>query len=84
MYKLKPCPFCGGVAKVEQTSYGTESPNSAKLSFRIECARCGATAPGASGYISVNLSRSGELNPWHDDRESAIKAWNRRNNDAAD
>lgn len=82
MDKLKPCPFCGGVAKVEQTSCGTEPPNSAKLSFRIGCAKCGATAPGASGYISINLSHSGELNPWRDDRESAIKAWNRRASDA--
>ena len=78
MEKLKPCPFCGNNAKVEQTSYGTESLNSVKLSFRIECAKCGATAPRADGYISINISRSGELNIWHDDRESAVIAWNRR------
>lgn len=78
MVELKPCPFCGNDAKVEQTGYGTESPNSARLSFRVECVKCGATAPGASGYISINLSRSGGLNIWHDDRESEIKKWNRR------
>lgn len=78
MEQLKPCPFCGNDAEVKQTGYGTESLNSVKLSFRIECAKCGATAPGASGYISINLSHSGGLNTWHDDRESAIEAWNRR------
>lgn len=82
MDKLKTCPFCGGGAKVEQISCGIEAPDSVKLFFRIGCEKCGATAPGASGYISINLSRSGELNPWHDDRKSAIEAWNRRNDDA--
>lgn len=79
--EIKPCPFCGNDAKIVQTGYGTESPNSAKLSFRIECVKCSATAPEASGYISINLSNSGRLNIWHDDRESAIEAWNRRASD---
>ena len=78
MDKLKPCPFCGGKAKMEQTCCGAESSSSVRLSFWIGCAKCGATAPGANGYININLSDSGELNPWHDDRESAIRAWNRR------
>ena len=78
MDNLESCPFCGGEAKIAQTGYGTLSSNSAKLMFQIRCAKCGATAPGACGYIAINLSVAGELNPWHDDRPSAIEAWNRR------
>ena len=84
MEKLKPCPFCGGEASLEQTAYGTRDLSSVKLSFAIRCKKCGASAPKANGYISINLSSSGELNAWHDDRVPAIAAWNRRANDEAD
>lgn len=81
MDELKPCPFCGGKAAMEQTSYGTDPQSSARLSFRINCTKCGATAPGANGYVSVILTCSGYLNALHDDRENAIKKWNRRASD---
>lgn len=81
MKNLKPCPFCGSEANIEQTSYGTTDLSSVGLQFAIRCKKCGASAPNANGYISINLSSSGELNVWHDDRVPAIAAWNRRAND---
>lgn len=82
--ELKPCPFCGGEAIIEQTAYGTADLSSVRLSFAIRCKRCGASAPNACGYIAINLSNNGELNAWHDDRNPATAAWNRRANDEAD
>ena len=79
--ELKPCPFCGGKAYIEQTGYGTADFSSARLSFAIRCKKCGASAPNANGYIAMKLSSNGELNFWHDDRNPAIAAWNRRAND---
>lgn len=79
MDKLKPCPFCGGEAEFDQTAYGrTTDHSSVSLQFEIRCKKCGATAPNAYGYISINLSSNGELNIWHDDKNPAIDAWNRR------
>ena len=76
--ELKPCPFCGSEARIEQTAYGTTDLASCKLSFAIRCRKCGATAPNSYGYVAVNLSADGELNVWHDDRKKAISEWNRR------
>lgn len=78
MIELKPCPFCGGEATIEQTSHGTTELSSCKLSFLIRCSKCGATAPNSYGYIAINLAQNGELNQWRDDRAEAAKAWNRR------
>lgn len=80
--ELKRCPFCGGKAVIQQTGVEIMETNrdSVRFDFRIVCVNCKATAPGAHGYISVNLSRTGDLNAWHDARGSAIEAWNRRAN----
>lgn len=82
--KLKPCPFCGGEASLEQTGFGTTEYCSVRLSFSIRCKKCGASAPNACGYIAINLLSNGELNAWHDDRNPAIAAWNRRASDDDD
>lgn len=81
--ELKPCPFCGGKAIIKQTYVSVMETNRDSVSFDIEirCVKCNATAPGAYGYISANLSSSGDLNVWHDDRASAIESWNRRADD---
>lgn len=80
MIELKPCPFCGGEADFIQTAYGTADNSSVRLQFAIRCKKCDASAPNACGYIAINLSSDGELNTWHDDRNPAIAAWNRRAN----
>lgn len=78
MDELKPCPFCGGKAEIEQTAYGTMNYASCKLTFAVRCTKCDATAPNANGYIAINLSSDGNLNIWHDGRLKAIDMWNRR------
>ena len=79
MERLKSCPFCGGRARLEQTSFGTIDENSSvRLGFKLKCAKCGASSPKAIGYIALNLDYEGNLNPWHDDRPEAIEDWNRR------
>ena len=80
--RLKPCPFCGGEAQFEQTAHGPVDHSSVRLQFVIRCKKCGASAPNVCGYIAMNLSPNGELNAWHDDRNPARAAWNRRANDA--
>lgn len=78
MSELKPCPFCGGKAYFEQRGYGTTDLGSVRLAFSIRCKKCGIFGPGSDGHIAINLSSTGELNVWHDDRKQAIEAWNRR------
>lgn len=77
MSELKPCPFCGEEAIIEQTNYGTTELNSVRFGFRIRCKKCDATVRDSCGYISMNL-RNGAFNIWHDDRPKAIEAWNSR------
>jgi len=83
MEELKPCPFCGGKAAVKQSGVEVMATNrdSVRFDFSIRCIKCNATAPGAYGYVSANLSRTGDFNTWYDGRPSAIEAWNRRAND---
>ena len=77
---MENCPFCGGRAVFKQTAVQIMETNtdSVRFDFRIECVNCHATAPGAYGYISANLSRDGKLNVWHDDRITAEVSWNMR------
>ena len=77
MIELKPCPFCGGEAILKQTAYGTNN-GYARMGFRFECQKCGATAPGSHGEVLVALSTNTSIYCAKDDRGKAIEAWNRR------
>jgi len=79
--ELKPCPFCGEKAWFSQTSF-VRTDSAFQLGFDIECKGCGVKAPGSRGFIRMSLGANGDLNIWHDDREKAAEAWNRRTADA--
>lgn len=76
--ELKTCPFCGGKAKFRPITNSIHGANRGFL-FRIECSRCGVTLPKqyALEYVFTEL---GGLKAVVDEREMAIKSWNRRVN----
>ena len=66
MNELKPCPFCGGEAKImTHESYVPESWRSLVGVYGVVCTSC----------------RAGGYQFW-DTEEQAIAAWNRRADDA--
>lgn len=78
MIELKPCPFCGGKAVIQQTDCGVFSSTAVRIGFRICCKRCDATASKSIGFLAANLMEDGSINIFIDDRETAIASWNRR------
>lgn len=60
--KLKPCPFCGGKARIKPLMYSGKGPVSAVSGKVIECTQC---------YVSAAIS-------WAIDDTQAAEAWNRR------
>ena len=64
MTELKPCPFCGGKAKIYATTTGT-CPNHAK--HYCYCGKCFASGKSFSDFENDGSSVF-----------KAIEAWNRR------
>jgi len=63
--KLKPCPFCGGIATLEDE----------RLLWVVRCTGCGACVLGVRAEEpEKQLSAS----YWEMIRQSAIDRWNRR------
>lgn len=74
--KLKPCPFCGGDARVYKTSthYSAESWGD---NWKVACNECNM---GSMHEYSTEVYRNkhGEVTIEHDGKKEAIEAWNRR------
>ena len=66
---LKPCPFCGGDAKIVEIENDTDYQR-----LKIECLFCGATLERTQDFAHSQIARIA-LN------ESAIDVWNRRDGD---
>lgn len=75
MTKLKRCPFCGGEAVLFRR---TTEPDEryANFTFSVRCMKCGVELP--KSYKLQVAFAGGDLIPAEDQREEAIKDWNRR------
>lgn len=77
MENLKPCPFCGGEARIE--TYDVEAKiKYAIFKFELRCRKC--NIPSITGTLEVYLFDNGDIAVNKDGRERAIAAWNRRAN----
>ena len=78
MTDLKPCPFCGGKARITQLSVSTDVAYTFK-SYKIQCPQCGCRI-NPNEEIIVKISYSPRKGAVVDETElnNAIEAWNRR------
>lgn len=74
--KLKPCPFCGGKAAFITRTHSS-SHYASGFNFEIKCKDCGVQLP-KSYKAEFGLTEDGGINPLHDEREQAVKDWNKR------
>jgi Lar family restriction alleviation protein len=73
--KLKPCPFCGGEAKVKVTKKDY-------IGFTIWCAcKCGART---EGFCPDTNKEDDTMENIEECKKRAIETWNRRANDEID
>lgn len=70
-YNLKPCPFCGGKARLEKSSRGFIEGKSTRIAY-VYCLECNARSPRFKLEDFGSTSHSMKAN------ELAIEAWNRR------
>ena len=75
MPELKPCPFCGGEAKLTKlsVSYNAGYPIYNGIALVVKCGNCGCFSPYKRGTIHGNFRQNEE--------DKAIEAWNRRASD---
>ena len=77
MNELKPCPFCGGGAKIIQKSTAYSSnPTTIMDNFVAGCEGCGIYTPQFA--TKIWLDKIGELHIEYNGAEKATEAWNRR------
>lgn len=81
--KVKPCPFCG--------KYSITLNNTHTASYWMACETCGAEVHGEAFEVPKRTTRAGrggsvtakeslaQLEAHQKAKDSALKAWNRRN-----
>lgn len=77
MIELKPCPFCGGKAKLF-VKCNTQRGITRGYLFGIHCTKCDITTQRTNYTIEFKLNDGGEIEVTKDERPLAIEAWNRR------
>lgn len=83
MNNLKPCPFCGGEAKMLMTSYISIKPTGGEellgRMVDIKCGSCGARSGDRNRYrVLAQIDDNGNVTYKEDGRGKAAEEWNRR------
>lgn len=73
---LRACPFCGGKAYFKKITEGTRG-DIKTFSFETACAECGIVSPKIY-KMEIDFDRQGGLEMVLDERDEAVKDWNRR------
>ena len=70
-YELKPCPFCGGEAIIQENYKMYVKHNVEKVAL-VKCKECHAKTKG------ILLSKYGKTSHSRQAEREAVKLWNRR------
>lgn len=80
MTELKPCPFCGGEAKIVPKIFSARGISRGWL-FGVYCSNCDIALPKTDYRLEIQLDDLGGIMLLDDERQEAIEAWNRRATD---
>ena len=72
--ELKPCPFCGGEAKLREHGNGYDGNGWFIASYEVSCERCRIYFDFESRFILKN----GQPEFLQNGYEKVVEAWNRR------
>ena len=74
---LKPCPFCGGVAKLREYGFGHREGGVFTASYKVGCENCGIDFTTESRF-TLSGGQPTFINNGYDE---AMNKWNRRATD---